>query len=342
MKKIIKYSILIIIAVFVIYNFLYYNSIDNPAGIENNEVIFEVKSGESLKIISDNLFEAKLLKSKFYFETYVKREDLSSTLQAGLYKLSPILSIKEISRIISQGETLNKEKEIKIIEGWNLDDINSYFLKNKIVLDDKFESIVNTRIWNQNDSIRIFAFLDDVPENATLEGFLFPDTYRIFNDASAEDIVIKMLENFDNKLNDQMREDIKKQGRSIFEIVTMASIIEKEVRSYEDMQVVSGIFWNRIKNKQGLESCATLAYILGVNKPQYTIEDTKIDSPYNTYQNRGLPPGPISQAGFQALQAAVYPVQTDYNFFLSRADNGETIFSRTYDEHLANKAKYLK
>src|SRR3989339_277763 len=165
--------------------------------------------------------------------------------------------------------------------------------------------------------------------------------YKIYEDATPNDIVQKMLKNLDQKLTPKMRDDIKKQGKTIYEIITMASIIEKEVRSFGDMKLVSGVFWNRINSGRALESCASLAYILGVNKPQYTIEDTNIDSPYNTYKNPGLPPGPIANPGFNAITAAIYPDKTDYNYFLS-ASTGETIFSKTYDEHLRNKAKYLK
>jgi UPF0755 protein len=184
-------------------------------------------------------------------------------------------------------------------------------------------------------------FIALLPAEAGLEGFLFPDTYRIFQNASKEDVIEKMLNNFADKLTLEIQEEITKSGRSLYEVVTMAAIIQKEVRGYEDMRLVSGLFWDRIKNRQGLESCATLAYILGVDKPQYTLEDTKIDSPYNTYQNQGLPPGPICNPGLDALKAAVYPEYSEYNFFLNRPDTGETVFSKTYDEHLRNKAKYL-
>ena len=139
-----------------------------------------------------------------------------------------------------------------------------------------------------------------------------------------------------------MRAEIAWQKKTIYEIVTMASIIEKEVRSRADMKIVSGIFWDRIKNGQGLESCATLAYILGVNKPQYTLEDTKIDSPYNTYKYRGLPPGPIANPGLNAIQAAIYPEFTANNYFLSDPATGQTIYSQTLEEHNLNKYKYLK
>jgi UPF0755 protein len=106
--------------------------------------------------------------------------------------------------------------------------------------------------------------------------------------------------------------------------------------------MVADIFWRRIKNGQRLESCATLAYILGQNKPQYSFEDTRINSPYNTYINSGLPPGPIGSPSLKAIKAAIYPTPNNYNFFLSRPDNGETIFSRNFEEHKINKAKFLK
>ena len=122
----------------------------------------------------------------------------------------------------------------------------------------------------------------------------------------------------------------------------MASILEKEVRSEQDMKIVSGIFWDRIKIGQALQSCATLAFVLGVNKVQYTYTDTQIISPYNTYKHKGLPPGPISNPGLKALNAAVEPIKTEYNYFLSRPDTGETVFAKTLDQHNANKAKYLK
>jgi UPF0755 protein len=183
--------------------------------------------------------------------------------------------------------------------------------------------------------------LDDKPDYRGLEGYLFPDTYRIFKGSSPSEVLEKMLDNFDSKLTEEMRLEIERQGKTIYEIVTMASIVEKEVRSEADMKIVAGIFWDRIKYGQPLQSCATLAYILGVNKKQYSLEDTKTDSLYNTYQNKGLPPGPIANPGLRALEATIYPEYTDYNYFLSSSD-GETIYSVTYDEHLRNKAIYLR
>ena len=120
----------------------------------------------------------------------------------------------------------------------------------------------------------------------------------------------------------------------------MASIIEREVRSDEDRKVVSGIFWNRIKAGQALQSCATLSFILGVSKKQYSIADTQIKSPYNTYLNTGLPPGPISNPGLSTIEAAINPQDSQFNYFLSDPETGLTIFSKSFEEHNANKAKY--
>jgi UPF0755 protein len=149
-----------------------------------------------------------------------------------------------------------------------------------------------------------------------------------------------MLENFDEKLTLQMREEIKSQEKSVFEILTMASILEKEVKSENDMKIASGIFWDRIEAGMPLQSCATVAYVLGQEKKQYSIADTQISSPYNTYLVKGLPPGPIDNPGMNSIEAAIYPTKTEYQFFLTDPATGNTIFSKTLEEHAANKAKY--
>ena len=328
--------ILIVVLALAAY-FIYIKATSESVSKNSKDIFFSISKNEETEDIANNLENAGLINSSFWFKAYIKNKDLDKKIQAGEYLLSPSLSIKEIAAMLSGGQTINKEKTIKIIEGWRIDDISRYLVENKIVNGDEFIILAKTKTagWN-------YDFFSGAPGYADLEGYLFPDTYRIFNDANANDIIIKMLNNLDNKLTSEMRADIKKSGKSIYEIITLASIIEKEVRSYEDMRIVSGIFLNRIKNGQPLESCATLAYIIGENKKQYTTEDTKIDSPYNTYQNRGLPPGPICSPGLNAIKAAIYPQKTEYNYFLSRFDNGETVFSKSYQEHLNNKAKYLK
>jgi UPF0755 protein len=258
------------------------------------------------------------------------------SFRSGEYNLSSKMNIKEIVAELTKPVFLKPEEKITFIEGWNIKNYNEAILKSNLENKDDF---LKQSEKNYSDE---FSFLQDKPKGKNLEGYLFPDTYRFYTDIKSEEIVVKMLSNFNKKLTDKMRADISAQNKTIYEIVTMASVIEKEVRSADDMKIVSGIFWDRIKNGQALESCATLAYILGVNKAQYSYEDTRIDSPYNTYINRGLPAGPIANPGLKALEAAIYPEYTGYNYFLTATETGETIFSKTYQEHLNNKNKYIK
>jgi len=245
------------------------------------------------------------------------------------------------------------ERSVRLLEGWTNVDMASYFEKESIWSSDEFLDLVGdySRQRNLSASIELedkFDFLKDRPANKGLEGYLYPDTYRIFVDeAKPDELIVRMLENFDKKLTPKMREDIASQGKTIYEIVTMASLIEKEAPinyatgDNRDAKIVSGIFWNRIKYGQALQSCASLAYILGVNKPQYSTADTQIESPYNTYKYRNLPPGPVSNPGILAIEAAIYPTNTNYNYFLTPAGTKDMIYAATYEQHLINKNKYL-
>ncbi len=248
------------------------------------------------------------------------------------------------------------ENTIQIIEGWTNRGISQYFeLEGMWQSEELLEIVGLPQIDYRNveegvpplkDYSDQFSFLEDKPDYYGLEGYLFPDTYRIYTDATIEDVVIKMLENFDKKLTSEMRADIKKQGKTIYEIITMASIVEKEAPISQgddnDARIVSGIFWDRLKIGQALQSDATLSYIFGDNKPQHQGEELEVDSLYNTYKYPGLPPGPICNPGILAIKAAIYPIKTNYNYFLTPKDSQEVVYARTYDEHLQNKYKYLK
>jgi len=251
---------------------------------------------------------------------------------------------------------LRPEETVRLIEGWNSRDMSQYFERQGLWQSEEFLEVVGFPQVDYNkvddlpplvDYSSEFSFLEDKPKNRSLEGYLYPDTYRIFTGSSPAELVEKMLSNFDKQLTDKMRADIKAQGKTIYEIVTMASILEKEApMNYangdnRDARIISGIFWRRIEAGQALQSCATLAYILGVNKAQYTTADTRTESPYNTYKYRDLPPGPISNPGILAIEAAIYPLSTSYNYFLTPSGSNKIVYATTYAEHLSNKRKYL-
>jgi UPF0755 protein len=296
---------------------------------------FEIKSGEGVKDIAGNLENSQLIKGKYYFYYYIWKTNSKGKIQAGKYELKGSMTIPEIVQILSIGEVVSNEVKITFPEGLNVKDMGE-ILKNKGFDGDIFMNIAKSGAGAKTD----YEFLKSKPEEVSLEGFLFPDTYIFFKNAKPEEIVNRMLLNFNEKLMPGMRNDIEKSGHSVYEIVTMASILEKEVRTTEDMKIASGIFWDRISVGMPLQSCATVAYVLGKEKKQYSFDDTRTPSPYNTYLNKGLPLGPIDNPGMNALQAAIYPTKTDYNYFLTDPETGKTIFSKTIEEHAANKAKY--
>lgn len=267
---------------------------------------FLVKKGQGAKEISINLEEQGLIWWGPLFRIYILLKGTAGDLKAGEYSFSKTMTIPEIVNKLVSGEVV--KNKITIIEGWNLRDISEY-------LGEEIEP--------------------------GLEGYLFPDTYEISPEADIEEIINKMLANFDKKLNQDLREEIISQGKSIFEIVTMASLIEKEVRTPEDKKIVSGILWKRLKNNIPLQVDATIAYITGKKTTKISREETQIDSPYNTYKYKGLPLGPICSPGLESITAAIYPELSSYWFYLSIPE-GQTIFSKTLEEHNIAKAKYLK
>jgi UPF0755 protein len=254
------------------------------------------------------------------------------------------------------------EKTIKIPEGWTNQDIADYLANSGSWSSHDFLSLVGSAqvdyarpgslisastASSTADLVQEFPFLADKPKAAGLEGYLFPDTYRVYASSTIPEIVVKILANFDLKLTPQMRADIKSQGKTIFDIITMASIIEKEApinyqtNDNHDAKIISGIFWRRLKNGQALQSDATLSYILHDNKAQHGGSDLLVDSLYNTYRHTGLPAGPIGNPGILAIVAAIYPTVSNYNYFLTAPGQGTVIYAQTYAQHLQNKYKYL-
>lgn len=186
----------------------------------------------------------------------------------------------------------------------------------------------------------LFSELEFLKVAQIEEGFLFPDTYEFFKKTTPQKVVEKMKNNFDNKISEFLPE-IERQKKSLKDIIIMASIIEKEVHNPEDRKIVSGILWKRIERGIGLQVDASLTYILGKTSAELTQDDLKLDSPYNTYKYKGLPKGPISNPGKDAILAALYPEKSPYLFYLSDND-GITRYARNFEEHKNNKQKYLQ
>jgi UPF0755 protein len=310
-------------------------------GSQVAEVFFEVEKGEGSRDIALNLEKEKLIRWGPLFRLYVLFKGIAGELKAGQYLLSPSMNMPQIAEKLFQGEVL-KEK-ITIIEGWNLADIGRYFEDKGMFQAEEVRQAAG------RDFSEDFDFLGDKPAGASLEGYLFPDTYEIRKGESLEDIVERMLNNFGRKLDADLREEIEKQGKSIHEIIIMASLIEKEVRTPADKRLVSGILWKRLAINMPLQVDATIAYVLGFAAGSRDFDEMRkeialkkdIDSPYNTYKYPGLPLGPIANPGLESIKASIYPEDSGYWYYLSTAD-GQTFFSETLADHNVKKAEYLR
>lgn len=299
---------------------------------------FVIEQGEGVNQVSARLYEAGVIKSKLVFETYLYLRGWEPKIKAGEYDF-PSASIVEVSDILVKGAP---ERGVKVtfIEGWTLKDIAQKLEEKGILSAEDFMDKVQKPKANGFTQDK-YPVLYSKPDTVDLEGYLFPDTYRFKKGTDVEKVVGTMLDNLLKKFTPQMAADMDRQGKTLHEILTMASILEKEVRSLEDKKIVAGILWKRIEIGMPLQVDATVNYITGGKKPSVTIDETKIDNPFNTYMYKGLPPGPISNPGLESIIAAIYPEKSDYLFYLTSPD-GKVIYSKTFEEHVKNKNKYLK
>ncbi|MFA4817238.1 MAG: endolytic transglycosylase MltG [Parcubacteria group bacterium] len=330
----IKRAVIILasIAVFISGFFYFRYQVYFSHGESDKTAVFTIEKGEGNKIIGENLAKQGLISGKYYFYFYMWSRKLTGKIFPDEYELSGRMTIPEIASVITSEQ--DKTKKITFPEGWGAKQMAERLTANGLP-GDEFLKIVDNPGTLKND----YSFLAD-PKIKTLEGYLFPDTYFFDKDIDAGRIVKKMLGIFNTKITSQMLADAAKNQKSLNEIIIMASIIENEVKTDEDRALASGLYWNRLKIGQPLQSDITLAYILGEKKKQYSFADTRTVSPYNTYLNKGLPPGPIDNPGLSAIQAAIYPQDSSYNYYLSDPETGKTIFAKTFAEHVANKAKY--
>lgn len=342
MKKLLLFLIILIIIILIAGGGLLYffTEYSKPVSNSPEEVFFTIKSGENLKTIAENLENQKIIKNALVFEISSYLDSSQKKLIAGDYILKRNYNIKDIIKVLASGNVSN-ERRIKITEGWTANEIGDYLEKEGITNKQMFLEKVNTTDTRKLIVNKTYDFFSGKPADKNLEGFFFPDTYRIFKNSTPAQIIEKMLDNFDVKLTEKMRENIKARNLTIFKIVTLASIIEKEVRTDSDRKIAAGIFYKRIENGIPLQSDATVNYVTGKHELQPSAEDIEVNNPYNTYKFKGLPPGPICNASLSAIEAAIYPEDTEYLYFLTKPD-GTTIFSKTYEEHMENKAKYLQ
>ncbi|TFG35844.1 MAG: endolytic transglycosylase MltG [Parcubacteria group bacterium] len=327
-----KRYFLILLIFFLFVGFMLWDIYLPKNALSEKQVVFSIEKGQGSREIALNLQKQGLIKWSSDFRLYVAARGISNQLQAGSYFLSYSTNIPQMVNKFILGEVI--KIDLTVPEGYGLKDIE----KNLLASTDKTYDI---SVLQAKDFKKDFSFLKSAPDNASLEGFLFPDTYEFSYEASREEIAKKMLDNFDKKLTPALRQEIEKQKKTVFDMMTMASLIEKEVKTKEDKEIASGILWKRLNSKMPLQVDATILYFTEKDSSKVSIDETKIDSPYNTYKYLGLPQGPICNPGIESIEAAIYPKSSAYWYYLSTPE-GKTIFSRTLEEHNIAKYKYLK
>lgn len=331
-----KISVVVIVFAIAALGGLYvFNKIYYSNGNKAASGMFTIAKGEGNSAIGADLAARGFISNKIYFWIYMKTQDLSSKIYPGEYMLNGNLTIPEIAVIITNPQKVFVN--VTFPEGFTAQQMADRLDANGFD-GQAFLDLVNNP---SEEILSLFPILAGKLDKAGLEGYLFPDTYKFSKEATPEGILKKILNNTELKINPSIRTKAKDQKKSIFQILTMASILEKEVNNVADFKIVSGIFWGRIAIGQPLQSDATLEYVLKTNDFQHSIAQTKTDSPYNTYMYKGLPPGPISNPGIDTILAALDPTDTNYNYFLTDPKNpSNTVYAATYAEHVANKAKF--
>lgn len=331
LKKRILVGVFFLGIVLVIFSGFFYarHTISLPNSQSTESIDFKIEKGQGLEQISTNLKEAGLIRNSFIFSLYLKFEGRSEGVIAGDYWIAKNLTMKEVANIITSGSV--STTRVTFPEGWTIERMANRLEENNIVSKEDFIAAT--------EKSYDFTFLKSRPQGASLEGYLYPDTYDFRKNITAEEIVYMMLENFERKLIAEIEAKKSTSDFSIHEIITLASIVEREVAKPEDRRLVASVFLNRLNIDMPLESCATIQFITGSNKPRFTYQETRIVHPYNTYIHRGLTPGPIGNPSLDSVMAVLDPEKSNYLFFLSA--NSITHFSLTLAEHNVKISRYL-
>ncbi|MDY7078303.1 MAG: endolytic transglycosylase MltG [Chloroflexota bacterium] len=322
------------------------SELEQPAGNDDTPVTFVIEPGETAVDIAERLKGEGLISDTELFRRYVQYHDLDAGIEVGEFTLRQTMTIPEIAQVLQRGQ--RPEQVVTIQEGLRLEQVAAAVAAQTSIPEGEFLVLVTTGwrdifppLGGEAGGGATFDFLADLPPTATLEGFLLPETYRLAEDATATDLLARMLGIFDERVTPEMRAAAANRGLSVYELVTLASIVEREAVLDEERPVIAGVYYNRLEGGWFLGACPTVQYAMGTADdwwPRFTLEATDVESPYNTYRNLNLPPGPICSPGLAAIQASAYLADTEYYFFLvdCTKNDGSHLFAATQVEHNSN------
>lgn len=300
--------------------FLWWNDAMGPVDPRDDSFVsFTVNKGDGVRVIAANLASEKLIRSPTAFFLLVKLQRMEYTLQAGEFRLQRSMNSRMLAQELTRGFI---DIWVTTLEGWRVEEIANRLAKDMDLPEAEFLKVAK-------------------------EGYMFPDTYLVPPDATSGALAKIFTDTFNTKVTTKIRDDAKKHNLSFAEIITLASIVEREGRTNVDRPVIAGVLLKRLEADWPLQVDATLQYALGYQasektwwKKYLTVEDKSVKSPYNTYVHTGLPPGPICNPGLESIQAVVYPAESEYWYYI-HDDTGAVHFAKTLEEHEANVAKYL-
>lgn len=309
------------------------------AGRDDTPIDFKIEPGESLNTIANRLQSAGLIKDPDLFKRYLQYNGLDAGIEAGDFQLKQTMNVMEIGAALQEGRIA--EVRVRIPQANRIEELAEALAEQTGLDAAEFLALMrDADQWKTQ-----FAFLNDLPPGATLEGYVFPDTYGIAKDnVTAREIIATALRNFDRQVTPQMRADLQAQGRTLFDAIRLASIVEREAAVAAERPAIAGVYFNRLRDGMALDADPTVQYALGNTRdpdtwwPQITQEDYQgVDSPWNLYRNPGLPPGPIDNPALDSIKAAIYPEAHDFYYFrASCAQDGTHVFARTLEEQIAN------
>lgn len=311
-----------------------YNGV-HKAITTSEPLFYTVKTRATVSSVGADLQERGIIPSAFIFRLAARFAG-GKPIQAADYQIAPGTTVIGLYRDFAEGRSLSPERQVTLVEGWTLRQMADFLAQEGIVAD--AEAFMTAASQNVSRFATEFPLVSAVPDGDTLEGYLFPDTYRFFPASEPDAVIRKLLANFSEKVQ-PLAAGRGTDDRPFHDIIILASIVEREVRSQEEMQVVAGIFTNRLNDGMALQADSTVNYITSSGRARSTYEDLQIDSPYNTYKYAGLPKGPISNPGLSAIKAAFAPANTPYYYFLTDPA-GKVYYGKTLDEHNYNR-RYL-
>ncbi len=306
-------GVIFLAVVFLSFNVLIFSF--PPSSFPREETI-KIKKGSTLSQTAETLFQGGVIKSVFWFKVVTTLNGGARGVIAGDYYFHRSQSLSRVSQRVVSGEEGLVPIKMTVPEGLSVFQVADLFGEHFSLFDRQ-------------------EFVEFAPE-----GYLFPDTYFFFSNITARDVIERMTANFNERVG-ELRIETEEQEKDFRDIVTMASIIEEETHNSEDKPIISGILWKRIEIDMALQVDVTFSYVNGKNTYTLSREDLREESPYNTYINRGLPPGPISNPGLDSLEAALYPTETDYLYFLSDL-SGNMYYAEDFDGHQVNRELYLR